>query len=900
MSAVRWLLRRVISDQAAAAIEGDLLEADSGAPRGLGAEMRRTTHLLRITAALWRENRRARRGGLQRWLRGPSRDPLLDPSGGESPRERIGLFLIQDLRFAMRLLLARPTFTAMAVVSLALGIGANTAIFSILDAVLLRPLPVPQPERLVSTGTAVISYPDYLDFRDRSSDVFEELAAWETTSSQKSLRGPNGVELVSAQLVTGNYFAALGAVPLLGRTLTPEDDDLARATAVISGRLWRRSFAADPGVVGTEIAVNGVPATIVGVAGADFVGHRLNRLIDLWMPLQLHPVLATGSRTRMRLEDRRVQWIRSMGRLREGVSAEQARASLNATVVALIEEYPSTYLTEFKELVPATRWAVPRRDEVQSFLRLLTGMVGFALLVACANVANLMLGRAVERRLEIGVRMALGAPRHRLLRQLLVESSVLSLLGGAVGLLFAYWTVGAIGALQLPGRITLRELELGLDPVVLGFTFAVAVATGILFGLAPALAATRPDPATVISNSAGRSTGSTRLPDVLIAAQVALTLALLVGGGLFARSLRTALDVDLGFDPSGIAVASIDLGVAGYDEAGSSAFYRQALPAIVSVPEVESAAWAVYIPVASGSSMESFLLQGMAIDEINDVSLNHVSQGYFETLRQPIVQGRPFRASDDEGTPGVVIVNETMASTFWPDGKALGSRILMPGENGPATLEVVGVAADTKILRLREEPRPYLYRPLQQWTWLIGANRMRLAARTTGPPQAALASLRLTLQRLDPNLPISNLRPLDAQLYDLIMPQRVGAFLLGLFALLALALAGVGIYGVVANAVTQRVREIGIRRALGATGPEVVRLLLTKGLLPVALGLPVGVLLAVSGTGLIASFLPGLSPTDPLTFAGTAALLLGVALLACYLPARRAARLDPARALREQ
>lgn len=880
-----WFLGRLVGTPSAQAIVGDLVESAGG-----HGALWRSSEAWRVVFSLMRYRlRRPGRGTQER--PGPRR-----PHSGRP--EHAGNSALQDVRFALRIFRRRPVSTAVAILSLALGIGANTAIFSLLDGILLRPLPIPRPEEVVTTAT-VFSFPDYEDLRDASAKQFSDLAAWSASSRPYSLATDDGAWPALTELTTGNFFDLLDLRPATGRFLTVDDESRRLPVAVLSHRLWQSAFDGDPLAIGAEVQVNGLPATIIGVAPRGFRGTRVNRSVDLWMPLSLHAQLAPGSFGRLRLDSRETQWLRIMGRLRPGVELTQAETAMLTTTASLLEQRPSPYLEDFEGLRPATQAAIPREDEVRRFLTLMIAMVAVALLVACTNVANVLLNRTAERRREIGLRMVMGAPRGRLMRQLFTESLLLSLGGGIAALFFARWTLASVHLLQIPGRIILGDVPTRIDATTLAFTMAVAFACSLLFGVAPALAGTRPDPARMINGSAPRR-GRWNAPLALAAIQVGLTLALVFSGGLFLRSLVTVLDVPLGFDPTDVYVANVDIGVVGYDNDSAATFRREALAGLEGLPTIERAAWGIFVPVQSGMRMEAFRVVGHELreDEPGNVALNYVSDGFFEALRLPLLAGRTFASTDRSETAPVTIVNEALADIFFPAGGAVGERLIIPGPEGILEMEIVGVAGNTKRRDLREEPSPYLYLPLAQWNWLVGTDRMKIAVRATSSAAGTIDSMRQRLAEVDPMVPITALRTLDDQLFDQAMPQRVGATLLGMFGLLALVLAAVGVYGVVAATMSSRVREIGIRRAVGANDPDVLRLVLRRGLLPVVLGVPLGWLLAFAVAQLIAGFLPGLSPTDPTTFVTATLLVFFTSALACVPPAVRAARHDPAAALR--
>ncbi|NKB86999.1 MAG: FtsX-like permease family protein [Acidobacteria bacterium] len=885
MRVATWCLARLVGTPAASAIAGDLAESGPADQWKLWAET--WGIVLRLGTERVRGQRFERPSGASAGNRPPRKKP-----------SSVGGALLGDVRFAFRVFRSHPVTTGVAVLSLALGIGANTAIFSLLDAIVLRPLPAPRPAELVTSRT-VFSFPDYEDLAAASTDELTGLAAWSASSRPYSLASADGAWPVLTELATGNFFDVLELRPGAGRLLREDDDARNVPVGVISHRLWEVAFDSDPAIIGTDVRVNGVPITVVGVGPAGFRGTRLNRSVDLWVPLTLHEQLAPGSRARIRFDDRNSQWLRIMGRTRPGVSVERTEATMLASAQRMLALEPSPYLDDFVEVGSAADAALPRADEVHQFMNLLLAMVGIALLVACTNVANVLLTRTTERHQELSLRMALGAPRTRLIRQLVTESLLLSLMGGVAALLFARWTLGAVAGLQIPGRIVLGEVAPTLNTTTLVVTMLIALGCALLFGVGPALAGTRPAVARL-------SGGSTRIgrrwsaPSVLATIQVGLTLALVFGGGLFVRSLTTVLDVDLGLDPTGVYVSSLDVGVLGYDAEAAGVFRGEAVAQLESIPSIERAAWALFVPVQNGMRMDDFRVVGHEFTDADpgSVALNYVSPGFFETLGIRLRSGRSFAAGDRDGTQLVVVVNETFADHFWPGGTAVGERVLFPGRGGIVELEIVGVSADTKTRGLREEAAPYMYVPVDQWGWLIGADQLRLAWREAPDSVASVDTVRERLAELDPALPVPGIRSLDAQIFDQAMPQRVGAVLLGTFAGMALLLAAVGVYGVIAAAMASRVREIGIRRAVGAHGRDVGLLVLRRGLLPVLVGLPLGWFLAFLVSRLVAGFLPGLSPTDPATLVAATAVMFVVALIACVPSALQAARRDPALVLR--
>jgi predicted permease len=819
--------------------------------------------------------------------------------------------IAKDFRYAVRKLIRSPGFTAAAVLSLGLGIGANTAIYSLLDAALLNPLPVREPDRLVAAYTSggsgtVHSNPSFLDYQDYAeADVFEALAAYSDTELSLAVRGTS--QRISGALVTGNYFGVLGIGPRFGRLIRPADDrgGDAAPVAVLDYDFWKGRFGGDPAVVGSTIALNGAPFTVIGVAPEKFRGVRLDSDPDVYIPMQVLPRVATGFMARFNvLSLRDVRWLNTVGRLADGVSLEEARRALDVVAARLEEAYPESNTGRRASLEPATTAAaLSGRGELVRFVALLGGVVAFTLLIACANVANLLLTRARHRRREVAVRLAIGAGRGQLLRQLLTESTVLGLVGGAAGLGVAILAFDLLATFRLPGEIDIGSLGLGLNPHILLFTLLVSVMVGLLFGSIPALQASRPDlvPALKDQTSGSGSRGS-RLQAALVSAQVAVCLVLLIGAGLFIRGLMNALETDLGFRPAGAVAVSVNLGPQGYELEQARSFYSELLERTRGLSGVSAAALAMVVPVNPGGMRTTVLPQGYepAADEDMEIDVNLVSPGYFRTLGIPLLSGRGFEASDRSDAPRVAVVNETWVDRFWPGQEPVGRTIRFGPDEDP--VPVVGVVAEGRYRSLDEEPRPYIYLPLDQGFDVAGMRTLNLVARAADDlPAASLApAIRREVHSLDPQVPVFAVRTVETQVRELLLPQRMGMTLLALLGFVALTLASLGIYGIVAYSVTQRTAEIGLRAALGARPSQVVRMVVRGSMVPVLLGLAIGLWAAGLLSETAASFLYGISPTDPLTFATVAALLLLVGLAASYLPARRAAAVDPARVLRHE
>ena len=836
--------------------------------------------------------------------------------------------LLQDVKFGARTLLKNRGFTLAAVLTLALGIGANTSIFSLVNAVLLRPLPVHEPERLVYVfdGTRanpynVSSYPDYLDYRDRNG-VFSELAAY--ASITLSLNSDDRPDVISGLIVTGNYFDVLGVRAQAGRTFLPEEDTTpgGHPVAVISHGLWQSRFAGDVHVAGRQLLLNGHQFTIVGVAPAGFDGAELGQKNDIYVPMAMQALVRpprggySGEMNPDLLSRRGPRWLSMVGRLKPGVSVEQAQAAQGALAAQLAEAYPDTNREQIATVSPVGKGDPTQRGTLLSVAGLLLAVVGLVLLIACANVANLQLARAASRRKEISVRLALGASRGRLVRQLLTESVLLALLGGAFGLLLAVWLVRFAQAYTPPGNFFPVAFVFDLDHNVLGFTLLLSVVTGLVFGITPALQASKPDlvialkgEAALVPGASGRGARHFTLRNLLVVAQVALSLVLLISAGLFLRSLQQAQRIDPGFDTAHVLTMPLNINLLRYTKAQGQEFYRRVLEHVEGLPGVQSATL-TRTPPLSGASRQSTVTvagqeppgrssssestggggEGIA----DNITLSSpVALNYFRTLGIPLLRGRDFNAQDREGAPGVVIVNETFARRYFPGQDAVGQRVSLNGAQGP-WLEVVGLARDGKYITLGEAPAPFLYQPLAQ----RHESGMVLLVRSGGDPSALAPAVRREVQTIERNLPLTNARTMEELLNTSLFPARMGAVLLGAFGLLALLLASVGLYGVMAYSVSRRTREIGIRMALGARGGDVLRLVLRESMALVAVGVALGLLAALAATRTLAGFLYGINPADPAAFIAIAILLAVVGLAASLIPARRAAKVDPLVAFR--
>ena len=832
--------------------------------------------------------------------------------------------LWQDLRYGFRVLRASPGFTAVAVLSLALGIGANTSIFSVVNAALLRPLPVTDPDRLmfvyngsVTDPYSVSSYPDYVDYRDKN-EVFSDLLTY--SSITMSARADEQTDLLSGSIVSGNFFDALGVRAALGRTFLPEEDATpgTHPVAVISHGLWKRRFGSDGKIVGQQLMLNGYPFTIIGVAPAGFNGPEVLENNDIYVPAMMQALVRpprggfSGDMNPDLLSRRGSRWMRMIGRLKPGVSTEQAQAAVTTIAAGLAQAYPQDNRNTIATLFPVNKVDPQAYTQLLSVAGLLLAVVAIVLLIACANVANLLLARASSRRREIAVRLAMGASRSRLVRQLLTESLLLSLAGGVIGLLVALWTIDVLKSATPPSGIFSFTLDYGLDGRVLAFTFALSIATGVIFGLAPALQASRPDLVPALKDEASAATQGLRrfsLRNLLVVSQVALSLVLLIGAGLFLRSLNNAQGIDPGFNADKILDAQLNINLLRYTKARGREFYRQIIERVEALPGVESASLARVVPLSGSGRTSSFLIQGQpGPDNVSrsegtgpdsesqyTVNANVVGLKYFSTMDIPLLRGRDFSAQDNEGAPLALIVNEAFERRYFEAADALGKRVSFRGANGPWA-EVIGVVGDTKYRTLGEGTRTLVYMPLAQ----NHETGMTLHIRTMGNPTSVASSVRHEVQALDQNLPATNLQPLSEVLSGSLFAARMGAVLLAVFGGLALLLAAVGLYGVMSYAVSRRTREIGIRMALGAGTGNVLRLVLKEGMMLVGGGVVTGLLWAAAVTRVLAPFLYGVSPLDATTFVAIPLVLALVALLANYLPARRATKVDPMEALRYQ
>ncbi len=803
---------------------------------------------------------------------------------------------IQDIRYAVRAMLKSPGFTSVAVVSLALGIGANAAIFSLVNTILFHPLPVTEPNRLVDitptrTGSdfGSFSYPAYKDFRDKN-DVLE-MAVYRFTPMSLSREGNN--ERVWGYLVSGNYFDVLGVRPAAGRFFTQEEDRVPDSSpfAVLSFGCWKRRFGSDQSIVGHEITLNSRRFTVVGIAPEGFGGTVLIYTPEIWVPTAMARQIEPGSNW---LDNPNNGVLFAFGRLKPGVTETQASQSLNALMQALVSVYPHFEGVTLILSPPGLILPVLRNGTL-AFSFVLMAAVGLVLLIACTNLANMLLARATKRRKEIAIRLSLGASRVRLIRQLLTESVLLAIVGGALGWLVALWMVNLVGALKPPVDFPLT-IDLRLDLRVLLFALAVSIASGMIFGLMPAWQTTRPDLVPALKDEGGAAgPRRSRLGSALVIVQIALSLVLLVAAGLIVRSLQQVQMIGPGFAIDRTITMSVDLGLQGYTEARGMEFYKELIASAEVLPGVDSVSLASHLPLAMNRNTTSIYIEGQPVprpSEVPEIQNSSVWPRYFDAMGIRLVEGREFTMQDDKKESRFVLVNETFARRFWPGEEAIGKRI-STRKDGPFW-QVVGIAKDGKYWSLGEDPQPFVYFPMVR----DYESSATLVVNSKVDPNSLINAIRLEVQRLDPNLPVFDVKTMTEHMRLTLLPLSAGAWVAGSFAALALALAGLGIYGVMAYSVSQRTREIGIRMALGATSGDVLALIVKRGASLGAIGLVLGLAGSLVLTRLMSSVLYGVSATDVVTFALVSALLGAVVLVACYIPARRAAKVDPMTALR--
>jgi predicted permease len=818
----------------------------------------------------------------------------------------IGAFW-SDVRLGLRRLGHSVGFTAIAVFSLALGAGPNVAIFALTNAMLLRPVPgVSDPGRLVwvlgraGDGASFVSasYPDYLDYAERTQTL-EGMIAFDNVTLK--LRQGDRVDVVHAQAVSNNFFASLGVKPALGRTVASMGASGAAEgpTIVLGHGFWTRWLGSDPDVIGAHLTVNGVPCTVAGVAGRAFAGTEAGMPPDLWFPAELLSRLTPTAGGSDPLSQRDLRRFQVWARLRNTATLEQAQAEM-ATIGSGIErDHPVSNKDLTASVAPVRGGVNPlEHGDMLGMAMLLMGLMSLVLLIACVNVASLISIRAARRHKDLALQLALGASRGRLVRELVVESLLLFLMGGVLAVGFALWTARALMAFAPTDRPLLVESLLDLRLFV--FALAVSGVCGLVFGFLAVLGVFKADIVSSLkadNSGAALKAGRPRLSGVFVVAQVALSVVLLVSAGLFVRTLQNAHSVDPGFDSKGVLIVPVNPALQGYSDGQAKELFRASLERLRSLPDVASATLARTVPLGLASGETRFVIDGRNEDDLEHppyAGMNVVEAAYFHTLGIPLASGRSFADSDVSGAPGVVVVNETMARRFWPDASPLGQRLRV--DDGGAFLEIVGVVRDSKYGRLGEEPQPYIYLPMGQ----NHVSEAHLIVRASRDPAAAAGALRAELIRLDGNLAPLEIRTMEEQISLSLSAVRAVTRLVGGMGVLALVLAAVGVFGVLAYTVSRRTREIGIRMALGAQPREVLALILRQGMVLVLVGEAIGLALALVLTRFMSGLVFGVSPADPFAYLASALLLTAVAVVAGYAPARRAAGVAPYTALRQQ
>jgi predicted permease len=823
-----------------------------------------------------------------------------------------------ELRYAVRSLAKAPVFASVAVLSMALGIGANTAVFSMLDHILLNPLPVHHPDELVqlrevgqnygsNNGINALSYPRYEDFRDKNQ-VFSGILC--RSLAQLSVTYAGSSERAVGELVSGEFFHVLGVGAALGRLFTAEEDRTpgGAPVAVLGYGYWKTRYAADRSVIGKQILVNDHQLTIVGVSEPTFEGVDRLFTTELYIPIMMAPQITSIDQP---LENRRQRWVQIFGRLKPGVSRRDAQVALQPLFHQLLEmevrqkEFAkaSDYRRQqFLKMTLDVMPGAPGQDEGRQFLDAplwaMMGMVTMVLLIACANVANLMIARATGRQKEIALRLALGAGRGRLVRQLLLESTLVSLGGGLLGLLMLPPAIRMLVDI-MPQFDPPLKFQTGADLRVLLFTAAASLLTAVIFGLTPALQATRPELAPTLKDQAGSLTGGhVRWRKLLAAAQVSLSLLLLIGAGLFMRSLQNIKAINPGFEVGNLLSFSVDPTLSGYKPERARLFYRELTQTLSGLPGVDQAALCVVPPLSYNEWDSTVTVEGYAAKPGEDMSpwFNHVSPGFFTALKIPIYAGRDFTDRDVVTAPKVAIVNEKFARHYFGNALAVGRHIGLGGDPGTKTdIEIIGVVRDTRYQTMRQEPPRQVFRPYLQNEWAAG---MTAYVRSSVPPEQMFPVLRAAVRKLNPNLPVYLMKTEERQRDDSLAVEKLAASLSTAFGILATVLAGVGVYGVMAFVVARRTREIGIRMALGAVTGNVIWMVMREVLLLAGIGIAIGLPIALAGTSVLGTLLYGVTPNDPATLIGAT---LGIALIAAlsgYVPARRATRVDPVFAIR--
>jgi predicted permease len=818
--------------------------------------------------------------------------------------------IVQDLRYALRMLAKSPGFTVVAVLTLALGIGVNTTVFSVVNGMLLRPMPVPNPEQITVLGAQqdgtpdyqAFSYPDYEDIR-KQTDAFSDVLAYRVSLVGLSVDGKGDHCVISR--VTGNFFSTAGIQPAVGRLILPSEGQTPGADPVfvLGFNYWQKRFGGDKNVVGKQAEMDGHPVTIVGVAPKGFPGMFAFMNMDGYVPLSATAGVGGNSPVEEMWTHREERSLQLKGRLKPGVDLKQAAASLQVVARRLAEQHPESdkglRLSVFPE-----RLARPEPDPdgtIPKVSAAFTVLAALVLLVACFNIANILLVRATARQREMAIRSAIGAGWGRLVRQSLTESLSLAVLGGAGGLLLGWWVSSFLSSLPLGTDLPI-QLNFQPDATVFLFTAVVVLLAAVVVGIVPALPLAKTDVNSVLREGGrGASEGRKRnlMRSALVVAQLAGSLLLLVVAGLFVRSLGKAEKLYLGFAPDHVIDVAVDIHQIGYQEAQGKEFYRSAEERIRALPGVVSVTQAFSVPMGLIGAQDQVIADEHPLESgrvAPDVFDNYVTPSYFETLRIPLKRGRTFTDADNEKAPHVAVINETMAKTFWPNKDALGRRFkTKDSDHQWAEFEVIGIVQDGKYKGIVEDPMPFFYKPLAQEYMSL----RNIQVRTSLPPENLELQIASTIRELAPGLPVT-VKTMDEELQGLngYMFFRLGAQLSGTMGLLGLVLAVVGVYSVVSYAAAQRTHEIGIRMALGAEYRDVLKMVLSHSLVMIAIGVAVGLLISFAGARAIASLLVGVSPSDPVTFGGVLLLLLGVALLACLIPAYRATRVDPLVALR--
>jgi predicted permease len=817
----------------------------------------------------------------------------------------------KDIQYALRTLTKNPGFAFIGIVTLALGIAVNTTLFSVVNGFLLRPLPVPNPEQITVLslkqsslpGSYRFSYPDYEDLRDQA-DTFSDILAYRVTLSGVAVDHKADHCIISR--VSSNYFSSLGIKPAYGRLILPTEGRTPGADPImiLGYSYWRRRFGSDPSVAGKKVEVNGNPFTVVGVAPPDFHGTYSVLDMDAFIPFSAEPNEDPDNQVQKTWTNRGDRSLTLMGRLKPGVTIKQAQTTLNVVAQRIAQQHPETEKGISVQLFPE-KLARPEPDPenpIPVAAIAFMAMAGLVLLVACFNIANVLLVRATVRQREMAIRAALGAGQGRLVRQYLTESLLLSFLGGGAGLLLGTWAAGILGSLRLGTDLPIR-FDFRPDARVYLFALSAVFLTGLVVGIMPALRAARTNVITVLHEGGrGSSSGPRRqlARNSLVVAQVAGSFILLIVAGLFIRSLEKAQKISLGFNPDHVLNLSIDVEQIGYKEARARGFYRDLETRIHAIAGVQSVAQAFTVPLGYVSSGDRIWIENHPLEpgqQEPEVNYNMISPGYLDTLQIPLLRGRRFTDADGEKAPPVAIINQNMAKKLWPNEDALGKRFSTKGPTGPFT-EIVGIVQDGKYQNLAEDPQPYFYVPIDQTYQSIRT----IHVRTSAPPETLALQLESQIHQMAPELPITQVQTMTESLQGAngFFLFRFGAQLTATMGLLGLILAVVGIYSVVSYAAAQRSQEIGIRVAMGASPRDILKMVLRQGLGVVGIGLTLGLLIALASTRVMGTLFVGIKPSDPLTFTVVVLLLTAIALFACWIPARRATRIDPLVALRHE